>query len=83
MKKLVLSILVVVSMTACQKTANAPSSGIQQVEAVWSTTAQYGAYSTNGYNFNNDIWGSGASWSPWVNSSSSTRYGPASPIPAA
>lgn len=71
MKKLVLSILVVVLMTACQKTANTPSSGTQQVEAVWSTTAQYGAYSTNGYNFNNDIWGSGAgAQTLWVNSSS-------------
>lgn len=72
MKKHVLPLLAVVLLTACQKTATiTPSATTQQVEAVWSTTAQYGSYSTNGYNFNNDIWGSGAGpQTLWVNSSS-------------
>ncbi|GGB13806.1 GH12 family glycosyl hydrolase domain-containing protein [Puia dinghuensis] len=69
MKKRFLPVLAVIALTACSKNAVAPASSTQQVEAIWSTTAQYGSYSTNGYNFNNDIWGSGAGpQTLWVNS---------------
>jgi Glycosyl hydrolase family 12 len=71
MKKLILFVLVAALLTACQKSATIQSTGAQEVEAIWSTTAQFGAFSTNGYNFNNDIWGSGAGpQTLWVNSSS-------------
>ncbi|HWK08148.1 MAG TPA: hypothetical protein VNS58_31180 [Puia sp.] len=71
MKRMILPFLAVIVLAACQKTATISPSATPQVEAVWSTSAQYGAYSTNGYNFNNDIWGSGAGpQTLWVNSSS-------------
>jgi hypothetical protein len=72
MKKISLTFMVIaLSTVACQKSSITPSSATQQVEATWSTTAQYGSYSTNGYTFNNDIWGSGAGpQTLWVNSSS-------------
>ena len=39
--------------------------------AVWSSSAQFGSFTTNGYTFNNDVWGSGAGpQTIWVNSSS-------------
>jgi len=69
MKKIILFVSMAASMMACRKSATVPSTGTQEVEANWSTTAQYGSYTTDGYTFNNDIWGSGAgSQTLWVNS---------------
>ena len=68
MKKRFLPLLAVIVLAACQKSAVTPADSPQQVEATWSTTAQYGSYTTNGYTFNNDIWGSGAgAQTLWVN----------------
>ena len=37
--------------------------------ATWASSAQYGSYSSGGYTFNNDVWGSGAGpQTIWVNS---------------
>lgn len=39
--------------------------------AVWSSSAQYGSWSSNGYTIANDVWGSGAGPETiWANSSS-------------
>ncbi|MEO7578685.1 MAG: glycosyl hydrolase [Massilia sp.] len=39
--------------------------------AVWSSSAAYGSYTTGAFNFNNDVWGSGAGpQTIWVNSQS-------------
>jgi hypothetical protein len=69
MKKIILFVSMAAAMTACRKSAIVPSTGTQEVEANWSTTAQYGSYTTDGYTFNNDIWGSGSGpQTLWVNS---------------
>lgn len=40
-----------------------------EVQAVWSTSAQYGSWSNGGYTLYNDVWGSGAgSQTMWANS---------------
>jgi hypothetical protein len=71
MKKITSFLTAAVLLAACQKTATIPSTGGQQVDAIWSTTAAFGSFSTNGYDFNNDVWGSGAGpQTLWVNSSS-------------
>ena len=71
MKKIVLFFSAACSLVACQKTGIIQPAGVQQVDAIWSTTAAFGSFSTNGYDFNNDVWGSGAGpQTLWVNSSS-------------
>src|SRR3977135_2191025 len=70
MKKIAMSIMATVSLVACQKTGVTPAV-TQPGEAIWSATAAFGSFSTNGYDFNNDVWGSGAGpQTLWVNSSS-------------
>lgn len=55
-----------ISITSCKKQA---ASEKPEVEAAWSTSAQYGSWSNGGYTLYNNIWGSGAgSQSMWANS---------------
>ena len=66
-----MSFMAALSLAACQKTGIVRPAATQQVEAIWSTTARFGTFSTNGYDFSNDVWGSGAGpQTLWVNSSS-------------
>src|ERR1700755_2575920 len=72
MKQLLPFAVAAVLLSACQKSVDVQSTTDPSVEANWSTTAQFGSETTaDGYNFNNDVWGSGAgAQTLWVNSSS-------------
>ena len=53
--------LIVATLAVCAASASQA--------ATWSSSAQYGSYTTGAYNFNNDIWGAGAGpQTIWVNS---------------
>jgi hypothetical protein len=68
MKKILSLVAISVVLMSCRKSVSPQIPVAQKVEANWSTTAQYGSYSTAGYTFNNDIWGSGAGpQTLWVN----------------
>jgi Glycosyl hydrolase family 12 len=72
MKQLMPFAVAAVLLSACHKSVNFQTTDAPTVEANWSTTAQFGSETTSdGYNFNNDVWGSGAGpQTLWVNSSS-------------
>ncbi|HEY4147458.1 MAG TPA: hypothetical protein VGM41_00950 [Chitinophagaceae bacterium] len=72
MKNLSLFFMAALLLTACKKNAN------PEVEAVWSSSANFASFANGGYTVYNDVWGSGAgpqtiwansfsNWGVWAN----------------
>ncbi|MEO6978024.1 MAG: hypothetical protein ABI113_06570, partial [Mucilaginibacter sp.] len=80
MKKVLLCAAIIAAFASCKKDSSKPDSpsSSAEVEANWSSTAQYGSWSNGGYTLNNDVWGNGhgpqtiwansySNWGVWSN----------------
>jgi len=66
---LTLFALLFLLLPACTKSKLAPATSTPQVEANWSSSAQYASWANGGYTIYNNVWGSGAGFqSIWANS---------------
>jgi hypothetical protein len=68
MKRLLLSLAIAASFTACKKEINETASA-KEVKAVWSSQDKFGSWNNGGYTVYNNVWGANAGpQSIWANS---------------
>ncbi len=72
MKKVLLCAIIIATVASCKKDSSAPKpSANASVEANWSSSANFGQFTSGSYTVYNDVWGSGAGpQNIWANSGS-------------